>query len=68
MELVFNVMSRPLYPWGRDPNTDLIGGCLGPRKGLDDLEKRKIFASMVIRTTDLSAPRQSLFRPHCAAW
>jgi hypothetical protein len=29
-------------PWERAPDTHWIGGWVGPRTGLDDVEKRKI--------------------------
>jgi hypothetical protein len=32
----------PFYPWGRSPGTHWIGGWVGPRTGLDDMERRKI--------------------------
>jgi hypothetical protein len=32
---------RPLYPWGKSPGNQWIGGWVGPRAGLDDVEKRK---------------------------
>jgi hypothetical protein len=34
--------NRPLYPRERDPGTHWIGGCIGPRAGLDAVVKRKI--------------------------
>jgi hypothetical protein len=34
--------SRPLYPGERALSTHWIGGRVGPRAGLDALEKRKI--------------------------
>jgi hypothetical protein len=33
--------ARPLYPRGKNPLTHWIGGWVGLRAGLDDLEKRK---------------------------
>jgi hypothetical protein len=33
---------RPLYPWGKRPGTNWIGGWVGPRVGLGAVEKRKI--------------------------
>jgi hypothetical protein len=32
---------RLLYPEGKSPDTNLIGGWVIPRAGLDDMEKRK---------------------------
>jgi hypothetical protein len=36
-------VSRPcrFTPWERAPGTHWIGGWVGPRAGLDDMEKRK---------------------------
>jgi hypothetical protein len=31
-----------LYPRGKDPGTHWIGGCVGPRTGLDAEARRKI--------------------------
>jgi hypothetical protein len=33
---------RPLYPKERTPHTNWIRGWVGPRTGLNDVEKRKI--------------------------
>jgi hypothetical protein len=30
---------RPLYLWGKNPRTHWIGGWVGPRVGLDNMEK-----------------------------
>jgi hypothetical protein len=35
-------MPQLLYPWEKNPDTHLIGGCMGPRDSLDPLEERKI--------------------------
>ena len=34
----------PSYPWEKIPSTYLTGGWMGPRAGLDVLEKRKILS------------------------
>jgi hypothetical protein len=34
-------MLRPLYPGERASGTPWIGGWVGPRTGLDDVERRK---------------------------
>jgi hypothetical protein len=33
--------SAPLYSWRRTINTHWVGGCVGPRAGLDAVEKKK---------------------------
>jgi hypothetical protein len=32
-----------LFPWEKAPGTNWIGGWVGPRPGLDNVEKRKIW-------------------------
>jgi hypothetical protein len=39
---VVSFMHRPLYSPGNDPGTHWIGGWMGPRAGLNAMEKRKI--------------------------
>jgi hypothetical protein len=36
---VVSFMTLLLYPWGNSPLTHWIGGWVGPRAGLDDMEK-----------------------------
>jgi hypothetical protein len=45
--------TRPLYPRGRAPGTHSIGGWVGPRAGVDDVEKRK-FLTLRGSNSDLS--------------
>jgi hypothetical protein len=51
-------------PRGRAPGTHCIGGWLGPRAGLDDVEKRKFLTlpGHELRPLGRPARRQSLYR------
>jgi hypothetical protein len=51
-------------PGERAPDTHWIGGSVGPRSGLDDVEKRKFFAlqGLDLRPLGHTAHRQSLYR------
>jgi hypothetical protein len=59
--LVVNFTSRPLYPRRKSP---LVGGWVGHRAGLDDVEKRKFLTSpgLELRLLCRPARRQSLYR------
>jgi hypothetical protein len=64
---VVNFTPRPLYiPEERAPGTHWIGGWVGPKSGLDDVEKRKAF--LLLRGTNsiiyrrFSEPSQSKIR------
>jgi len=46
---------RPLYPRGKNPGSNLIGGWLGPRAGLEAVAKRKIPA-LVGKLTRVTKP------------
>jgi hypothetical protein len=52
-----------LPPGERAPGTPCIGGWVGPRAGLDDMEKRKIFPlpGLELRPLGRSARSQSLY-------
>jgi hypothetical protein len=54
----------PLYPRKRAPSMYRIGGCVDPRDGLDDLEKKKFFTVPGPELQSLSRPacHQSLYR------
>jgi hypothetical protein len=58
--------SRPgrFIPWERAPGTHWIGDWVGPRAGLDDVEKRKFLtlAGLEFRPLGRPAPSQSLYR------
>jgi hypothetical protein len=58
--------SRPsrFTPGERTPGTNWIGGWVGPRAGLDDVEKRKLLTlpGLEIRTLGCPARNQSLYR------
>jgi hypothetical protein len=45
-----------LYPWGRTPGTHSVGGWVGPRTGLDDVEKRKFFTLLGLELWPLCRP------------
>jgi hypothetical protein len=69
---VVSFTPRPLYPRERAPGTHWIGGWVGPRAGLDDMEKRKFLTlpglelcSIVVSRT-MSSSRQ-LIGPLAAA-
>jgi hypothetical protein len=53
-----------LPPGGKAPGTHWIGGWVGPRDGLDDVEKRKFLTlpRLELRPFGRSARRQSLYR------
>jgi hypothetical protein len=61
--------SRPgcFNPGERDPGTHLTGGCLDPRAGLDDVEKKKFLTLTGLELQPLSRPArsQSLYRLRC---
>jgi hypothetical protein len=58
---------RPLYPQERAPSTHWIGGWVGPRAGLDDMEKGKFLTLPGVELKSLggSARSQSLYRLRC---
>jgi hypothetical protein len=53
-----------LYPGERAPGTNWIGGWVGTRTGLDDVEKRKFLPPLELELRPLGRPdcRQSLYR------
>jgi hypothetical protein len=53
-----------LPPWERFPGTHWIGGWVGPRVGLDDVEKRKLLTLTGFELRPLGRPtrNQSLYR------
>jgi hypothetical protein len=55
---------RPLYPRGKIPRYQWIGGWVDPRAGLDDVEKRKFLTLQGRELGPLGrpAPSQSLYR------
>jgi hypothetical protein len=57
-------MPLPLYPGETAPGILWIGGSVGPRDGLDDVEKRKFLTLQGIELRPLSRPArsQSLYR------
>jgi hypothetical protein len=57
-------MPLPLYPQERAPGTHWIGGYVGLRAGLDDVEKRKSLTipGLDLRPLDRPALSQSLYR------
>jgi hypothetical protein len=61
---VVSFTPRQLYPGKRAPGTHWIGGGVGPRAGLDDVEKRKFFPPPGLELRPLGDParRQSLYR------
>jgi hypothetical protein len=58
--------SRPcrFIPVGRSPGTDCVGGWVGPRAGLDDMEKYKFLSPQGLELRHLGRPArsQSLYR------
>jgi hypothetical protein len=58
--------SRPgrCTPGEKDPGSDWIGGWVGPRAGLDDVEKRKFLTlpGLELRPLGRPARSQSLYR------
>jgi hypothetical protein len=57
-------MSLPLYPWGNSPGTQWMGWWVGPRTGLDDVEKRTFctLPGLELRPLDRPARSQLLYR------
>jgi hypothetical protein len=62
---VVKFMARPLYPIERASDTHWIGGCVGPRICLDNVERRKILPLLELELWPLGRPTnsQSLYRP-----
>jgi hypothetical protein len=62
---VVSFTSWSLYPRRKSPGTHCIGGWVGPRAGLDDVEKRKFFTLPGLELWPLGRPAhsQSLYRP-----
>jgi hypothetical protein len=58
--------SRPgcFTPWKEPPVPNWIGGWVGPRAGMDDVEKRKFLTlpGLELRPLDRPARSQSLYR------
>jgi hypothetical protein len=52
-------MLRPLYPQGKSSRTHWIGGWVGPRTGLDDMEKRKFLPLPGLELRPLGRPTSS---------
>jgi hypothetical protein len=54
----------PLYPRGKSPDTHWIGGCVGLRAGLDDVERAKFLTLLGLELRPLGRPArsQSLYR------
>jgi hypothetical protein len=50
----------PLYPWERSPGTHWIGGWLGSKTGLDDIETRKFFLLPGLELRLLGRPVRSI--------
>jgi hypothetical protein len=61
---VVSFRPRPLYPGERAPGTNWIGGWVGPRTGLDDVERRKLLPlpGLELRTLCHPVRMQSLYR------
>jgi hypothetical protein len=59
---VVSFTPRPLYPADKSPCTHWIGGWLGPRAGLDDVENRKFLNPAGLKPPTPLSSRQSLFR------
>jgi hypothetical protein len=61
---VFSFMPQSLYPRERTPSTHCIGGSVGPRAGLNDMEKRKFLTlpGLELRPLDRPVRSQSLYR------
>jgi hypothetical protein len=55
---------RPLQPREWAPGTHWVGDLVGPRAGLDDVEKRKFLTlpGLELRPLSLPASSQSLYR------
>jgi hypothetical protein len=60
---VFSFMSLPLYQWERAPGTHWIGGWVGPRADVDDMNKWKFLTLPRLELWPLGRPtlRQSLY-------
>jgi hypothetical protein len=56
--------SCPLYPRGKNPSYHFVGGAVGPRTGLGDLERRKILPlpRFELRSIIRPARSQPLYR------
>jgi hypothetical protein len=70
---VLRFIPRPLYPQGKSPCTDWIGGWVGPRTGLDDVERRNILILPGLELWPFGRPArsQSLYRqryPPLTTW
>jgi hypothetical protein len=48
-------------PEERAPSTHWIGGWVGPKAGIDDMEKRKFFTPMGLELRSLGHPASSQF-------
>jgi hypothetical protein len=60
MELgVVSFTLRPLYPWELAPGTHWIGRWVGPRAGLDEVEKRKFLTLPGLELRSLGRPARS---------
>jgi hypothetical protein len=57
-------MPRPLYPRVKSPGIHWIGGWVGPRTGLDDVENRKFLNLPALELRPFGRPTssQSLYR------
>jgi hypothetical protein len=64
---VVSFTPRPLYPRETAPSTHWTGGCVDPRTGLDDVEKRKFLnlPGLKLRTFGCPVHGQSLYRICC---
>jgi hypothetical protein len=51
-----NLTPLPFYLWGKSPGTHCIGGWVGPRSGLNAVEKRRI---LYCRESNSSCPASS---------
>jgi hypothetical protein len=62
-KIVVSFTPRPFYPQGRSPGTHWIGGWVGFRDGLDDVEKRRFLTLPGIKLRPLGRPAriQSLY-------
>jgi hypothetical protein len=61
---VVSFTPRPLYRWGRSLGTNWIGGWVGPRAGLDNVETRMFLNVPGLELRSLGRPvrSQSLYR------